>query len=806
MTSLIPYLSHKLRSMKQTLFLFILFAFTMLQRGFANGEVVINEVMQSNIDYLMVDDDFPDSWVELYNTTRGSINLNGWRIGTKEDFATCYALPSVTIAAGGHIVVYCDKENNGMHTDFRVDSGKGNIFLYNASGVLVDELTLAKMPSPNVAYGRVTDGNSEWHYKYVPTAGKANGSGGAKAVLPQPLFNVTGGVFTSAPSQWLSITMPEGSLDDWLIFYTLDGTEPTTSSARGKVISMPINKTFVIRAKILSTSGNAVPSRSVTQSYIFHPRMVTMPVISITSNRDYFYDSRIGILTSNVNDGVPNYMRTWRRPVNVEYYTPEGTMVFNQLAETAVSGATTRELPQKSMKLYANKRFGTKSFASSGETCFWKDKPGIKSVKSFIIRNGGNNSMSSRINDAFVQILFGPNVDNMDWQAYQPVIVYLNGTYLGEFGMRERSDEDYVESNFSGLEDIEMADENSYQKPDEGSHFADFYNIYHDPATTYAVMDQQMDFDNFIPALACEIYGMNTDFPTNNVSMWRALPFADGEKADPIRSANQRWRWIVKDVDRFGMSLTLYPQSFDMIRYLFSPDDLMFSGMNHFDLYKKLNSMDDFRMRFVKSMAVYLGDFLKPENVCTLLDQMKDEIADEVRATMSVYNGRYSDFTNGISSMKRTALSRNDNIYKQMADYYNLGSLLPVRVYVDDDDVSINDIRLTTGDFEGYYFPRIPFTISTACKNHSWRLTVMHSDLTITQTDFHQPEVTVNLINYMNSSNDVVSVEWSLSDDTATAIQNINDAPSAVIYDLQGMGHKSPVKGINIIGGRKIVY
>ena len=34
----------------------------------ASGQVRINEVMQSNIDGLFVENEFPDSWIELKNT------------------------------------------------------------------------------------------------------------------------------------------------------------------------------------------------------------------------------------------------------------------------------------------------------------------------------------------------------------------------------------------------------------------------------------------------------------------------------------------------------------------------------------------------------------------------------------------------------------------------------------------------------------------------------------------------------------------------------------------------------------------
>jgi hypothetical protein len=51
----------------------LLSALTLLLAGSgltANAQLVINELMQSNVDCLMDDQkEFPDSWVELYNTS-----------------------------------------------------------------------------------------------------------------------------------------------------------------------------------------------------------------------------------------------------------------------------------------------------------------------------------------------------------------------------------------------------------------------------------------------------------------------------------------------------------------------------------------------------------------------------------------------------------------------------------------------------------------------------------------------------------------------------------------------------------------
>lgn len=52
----------------------------------ANAQLVINELMQSNVECIMDDiNEFPDSWVELYNSGSTAVNLKDYKIGTKAD-------------------------------------------------------------------------------------------------------------------------------------------------------------------------------------------------------------------------------------------------------------------------------------------------------------------------------------------------------------------------------------------------------------------------------------------------------------------------------------------------------------------------------------------------------------------------------------------------------------------------------------------------------------------------------------------------------------------------------------------------
>lgn len=153
---------------------FLLILTTFMCTGLSAQTLVINELMQSNVETIMDDiKEFPDSWVELYNPTDEAINLEDYKIGTKDKVKKAWQLPDMTIEPKGHVIIYCDKEgkeDNRLHTDFRLESGKdGNLYLFKGSDI-VDKLEkMAKMPSPDVAYGRETDGGETWGYELTPT-------------------------------------------------------------------------------------------------------------------------------------------------------------------------------------------------------------------------------------------------------------------------------------------------------------------------------------------------------------------------------------------------------------------------------------------------------------------------------------------------------------------------------------------------------------------------------------------------------------------------------------------------------------
>ena len=460
--------------MKKLLFLLTVLIGAVLP---SHAQLIINEIMQSNIDCVMDDiNEFPDSWVELYNAGDEAVMLGQFKLGVSNNAAEAWQLPSRTIGSHQYILLYCDKEDTGHHAPYRIDSGKSDgIWLFQNGEIADCVLKLKKQPAPNIAYGRETDGSDKWGYQATPTPGAANCGKLCSDLLGDPVFSKPGQVFTNGGRIRLFITLPEGAPEGTVIRYTTDGSEPTAESP----VFSPffIGSTKVVRAKLFC-DGYLSP-RSTTHSYIFFPseRALTLPVVSIVTDDKYLNDPKIGIYVDGTyQSGTENYRFDWRRPINFEYFETGGkASELNQLCETRIQGGATRTNPLKSLAVYANKRFGEKRFSYE----FFPDqKPGLTEFKSIVLRNAGNDFDYLYLRDIIAQRTMASHAD-LDWQAWRPVIVYINGVYKGIENIRERSNEDNIYTNYDGLEDVDLVENWNDLKEGDMEHlnaFKAFFN------------------------------------------------------------------------------------------------------------------------------------------------------------------------------------------------------------------------------------------------------------------------------------------------------------------------------------------
>ena len=771
--------------------IFSLVLLMLMGSQYSQAQIVINEIMQSNIDCIMDDlNDFPDSWVELYNTTSETINLSGYSIGTSDKAKKAWALPSTVIPPKGYILVYCDKESTGMHTSFRLESGKDCTCYLFKDGTVIDQLPaeMKKQPAPNIAFGRKTDGGEEWGYQEVPTP-KAPNCGKVlsnKKILGDPVFSIPGRVFTGSGTLTLELSLPEDAPKGTRIVYTKDFTEPTASS---KEYSGPISisSTTIVRAKLVC-DGYLSP-RSVTQSYIKFPRQLTLPVISITTDDRYFYDSRLGIYSDKETtiNGVKkkNYEFNWRRPINFEMFEEVSkASVLNQLGEARVTGGASRGSALKSLGIYANKRFGEKRL---NYEFFPDQRPGITDFKSIMMRNAGNDFDYLYMRDAVIQRIMAENVD-IDWQAWRPAIFYLNGKYMGMLNIRERSNEDNVYTNYEGLEDIDMIENWNELKEGTIDNWKAFQAFYEQHDHTYAEYDKLLDVQEFMNVMIMNLFFCNLDFPGNNIVFWR--PQADGG----------RWRVIVKDTD-FGLGLYGRPVNYNTLQWIYNPnhdrDNAWANQYEHTRLFRRLMEDETFKREFIDRCAIYMGDFMNFERTWEIWEPMYNLIKFEYPNHRNLFNPWWPNYTNELNSAKTWLKNRKDQFYTMVSGYYGCGTpvALSINTALPKSDlerisVSFNGVTLTRGTFSGRFFQGRKITLH-GDNVSGWTVT----DATGRRTEYDGSDLTLD----MPSS--PLQIAAKVSDQSGIESVEAPSTDDGLYYDLQGR-RSTKGRGLMIHNGK----
>ena len=781
--------------------------FIMLLAGWqtGRGQLVINELMQSNIDCVMDDlKEFPDSWVELYNPTSQNINLNEYKLGTSNDSAVAWSLPNQEIGAGKYVLIYCDKEGKGLHTNFRLDSGKGcSVYLFQGS-VIADKVeNLKKQPAPNIAYGRKTDGANEWGYQLTPTPNDANTDEVCDHdhILGGPVFSQAGYVVSDSRTFNLQLSLPEGSPEGAEIHYTTNGSEPTIYSSR-YTSEIPITKSTVIRAKLFCDGW--LSPRSSVQSYIFHDRKVSIPVISIVMDDKYLNDSQIGIFKNNY--GHEKYQqKDWRRPMNLELFDAEGTpSQLNQLCETRITGAWSREASRKSMAVYSHKRFGKKNL----EYEFFPDQcPGLTNYKSVVLRNAGNDRDYIYMRDAVAQRAMAERAD-IDWQAWRPSVVYINGNYWGILNIRERANANNVITHYNGLEDIDLLENGEIKEGSKDNYnaFMDFCNERGHSLEEYA---ERMDWKEYIRITVMNMYFNNLDYPGNNNVMWR--PRAEGGK----------WRWIAKDLD---YTMGLYDGSagasggYDhrIIAQWYNPNNQSLHKGANFSIttastrfFIQLMENTDFAQEFIDRFCIYMGDFLNEKGIREIWDPMYYAISGEwTRHRSAVYtNPWWPNYNDELRNARNWVSKRTAEMYKQLANQYNLGEPTSMTVNTllfkpEELKVSFNGVPLSRGRFEGKFFAHRMVTLEGHAPEGQvvtgWKMTTWSASgteekvLPGERVSFEMPVCSTFTINAVlgdaTAINTVSESEWTWhKDGQQLIVSGVALGTSVLVYDLKGM-------------------
>jgi len=681
------------------------------------ARLVINEIQSANSSTVADEDGDHSDWIEIYNAGGQAINLDGYGLTDDPTQPFKWTFPSYSLQPNRYLLVFAsDKDRKTgpyFHTNYAIKSGGETIVLTAPGGAIADQIP-ATVIAQELSYGRKPDGGTNLRFFTVPTPGRANFTTGYAGTLTAPLFSRARGFYSAAFNLTLTTSVADG-----VIRYTTDGSEPVATSTP-YTASIPISAgtpfvTTVVRAKVFK--DGYMPSLTSTNTYFVGPNSTArynLPIVSLATTSANLFDSEIGIyVAGNYN----NYNQTgdaWERPVHVEFFEPGGPCGFHCDAGIRIHGGYTRNLAQKSLRLYADHQGGPGSF---NYRIFPEST--LTDYKRIILRNYGNDNpldtsygaKYSLIRDGLAQSLVR-NLD-VDTQMFRQSVVFINGQYWGLHAIVEREDKYWIQNHHPEIDpdNLDLIQQHpNYIEVDEGDDTA--FNALRGylkendliVPENYAYAGSVMDISNILIHNAANVYWAHTDWPGNNIRYWRE------------RTADGKWRWAICDLDFSHWLHT--PPSHDTLSYATKRGGTWFNSEDACITLASLMRNRESRDEFINRMADMMNTVFVPSAVVAKINSMQSEVSPYVAEHFTRWGaGSVSTWNSNVQLVRDFVTARPAYVRGHFVKFFRLSGTSNLTVNASSSSmgsVAVNSIAVPSASlpWTGVYFNDIPIHLT----------------------------------------------------------------------------------------------
>ncbi|PLX18629.1 MAG: hypothetical protein C0599_11895 [Salinivirgaceae bacterium] len=589
--------------------------------------LVINEVVFANKSGIQdFQGDTPD-WIELYNAGSERINLANYCITDDSDLEDYWQFPSFEMAPGSFVLVFASAKNtivgNEWHTNFKLRTLEESVYLLNTDLKIIDSTIIQCVP-PDKSLGFAVDGDHTQREILSPTPGYSNNTAEVYEINFQPDTLITdkmGGLYENSVFVKLSNLHPGNQ-----IYYSLnaDGPDPNEMVYNGPIqmndltledlrfadipstdyeVGEHITKAPILRAQVYSEGCPA--SNELSQAYFIGNNMAekyNVYVVSMITDKDNLFDPDEGIYVSGNHQNNLQRGKRWERPVSLEIYDKQGNKIINQKAGIRIHGRGSRMRPQKSFRLYARDEYGEAFF----NYAFFSQKPQLTMFKRLLLRSAkdwGETIIKDDLTQELVRTM------NVDYTASETAVLFLNGEFWGIYSLRERQDEFYVADNYGVNTPVlnvighttegVVADEGTVDNYESTMAWLNSADVHSE--TFYNEINDKVDLDALIDYYVAEIYLANTDFPENNLRLWR------------MENDTSRWRYFFYDCD----ACMVRARENHLADYTNGANQ--FQDFNNYSTYvlSKLLQNNQFNEKFRSRFLYHINQTFNPDRVLT---------------------------------------------------------------------------------------------------------------------------------------------------------------------------------------------
>jgi len=777
--------------MKKILSLFIL-VFLYSQSLFS--QIKINEYSVSNT-VLTSGTSFPDNlsntpdWVEFYNSGAASIDMSGWNLSDNPNNLFKYAFPSGTVLApGAFLRVWCSGKGNNantsghIHTNFKLTQCKGDWIVLSNGGSIVDSLQLRKTQASH-SRGRTPNGANNWNVYTTPTPNSSNTGSSYVDYAASPVMSPGAGFYGGAQAVTLSLAGTGIS-----IYYTTDGSEPTTSSS---LYSAPVNisATSVLRAYAVSSDPNYLPGFMETNTYFINESI----------------NSQYGVVSISGGSPLMTLMNgTQSNPRCHFEYFQNNSFVTETYGLADKHGNDSWAYDQRGIDFETKDDYGYNNALKHQFFTNWKQ--GYSPRKEFqhvILKAAASDNYSSANNsgkpschmrDAFVQTYAFRKGLDLDGRRNKHVIAFINGQYWGIYELREAFETDYTDYYYNQPKDSidNLAYWGSLQIRDgSDTGWVNLYNfVMGNPMTNvanYNYVDSKLSFKSLVDYMIYNSYVVNSDFINWNSAWWRGRAITGNKKKW------RYWMWDMDNVYDLGENFSGLPTT-DMNS---SPCDytnvFQNAGPNegHPDILEKLLTNPSFKTFYINRYADLLNTAFKCDSIMNHFNHFKTILTPEMPRQIAKWGGTLAEWNKNMDTLQSKIQRRCSYIESKITSCYNVSGPFQITVDVDPPgagNVKLNSIWLNNFQWSGKYFGGVPLSFEVT------NLDTANYEFDYWEFQNHGPSPGIN--------NDSVSINLVTSDNViAHFVEKNSEAmfPTAFTPNGDGLNDLLSLKGIRYV-------